>query len=196
MKKILISLLATFFIYGCSSDGASYYQLNSYDSIVKEIDKTIASHVWIPTNLRNVEIIDDPYKGRHKMIYDIYYSKEKTSQKDVYKIGMHLVIFIDDVLVSNTIALGQLDCHNYRNSYMKILLQDFFMEGEESSALKVSISILNDGYLAKFKEYTPNREKEEVSLFAKNREFIPKISPEMYKIQNQFKNLICSNPIK
>ena len=62
MRKILI-ILAAITICGCQSNSVSYYQLDSYESIVKEIDNVVAKNLWIPTNYRNVEFIKDNQRG-------------------------------------------------------------------------------------------------------------------------------------
>lgn len=197
MKKILISLLAIFFIYGCSSDGASYYQLNSYNSIVKEIDKTISNHVWVPADLGRIDIIDDPYDGRHKMITDSYFSKDKEIRNNLYQIRNYGNVFSDDVLIGHITTLGQLDCYDNKNSYPKLVLINFFIKGKESFAQKISISIQNGLFLVKKKEYTPNEEMDEVSIHRRrNIELVPDISSEMNQVFKKVKNLICSNPIK
>ena len=190
MRKILI-ILAAITVYGCQSNGVSYYQLDSYESIVKEIDNVVAKNLWIPTNYRNVEFIKDSQRGKVKMLSDFYFSKKETINSGVFSVWGRTDIFADEALIGRGITLSNIDCNNDKNSLLKIMLQSFSF-GKDKYTSKMIMTKQEDIFEIKGRMYVPGQVFDETKSYMSEQDAEKLATPEINQMHNKFRNVICS----
>jgi lipoprotein len=190
MRKILI-ILAAITICGCQSNSVSYYQLDSYESIVKEIDNVVAKNLWIPTNYRNVEFIKDNQRGEVKLLSDFYFSKKEAISSGVFSVWGRTDIFADEVLIGRGMTLSNIDCNNDKNSLLKIMLQSFSF-GKDKYTSKMIMTKQGDIFEIRSRMYLPDKVFDETKNYMREEDAEKLATPEMNQIHNKFRNVICS----
>ena len=203
MKKILLILGLASFIGGCQSGAPSYYEMDSYAAILKEIHRVTSTHIWIPTNNRLYDTIKDPVNGDVKLLFDSYFSKDKITARNAYKVWLKIDGYANNELLSRAIMLSTIDCSNAGDDSFKILLSRVYqtrLDGsKEGFAMKMIATDLGAGFEFRTRAYTPEMAFPEVRDYASIDEvdkYNAKLAtPEFTKMQNQFRGLICSNPL-
>ena len=203
MKKLLLILGLASFISGCQSGAPSYYEMDSYAAILKEMQKVTSTHIWVPANYRQYDTMKDPVNGDVKLLFDSYFSKEKITARNAYKVWFKMDGYANNELFSRSIMLSMMDCSNAGNDSLKMLLYRVYKTsldgGKEGFAAKMIATDLGTGFESRWRIYTPEMVFPEVRDYASIDEldkYNAKLAtPEITKMQNQFRGLICSNSL-
>lgn len=193
MKKFSV-VFAALVLCGCQSGAPSYYQLDSYESIVKEMDSIVAKKQWIPTNIRNVETVNDRTYGNVKLASDFYFNKQATSKKDVFNVWGRSDVTANGELFGRNLLFSEVDCKDAKNGSVKLALQSISsVGGDKPVATKITV-LKQDGALnLKGRAFSPGEVYEEINKYMTEQDASKSIDYEMYKLSNEFRNIVCSN---
>lgn len=193
MKKFSV-VFAALVLCGCQSGAPSYYQLDSYESIVKEMDSIVATKQWIPTNIRNVETVNDRTYGNVKLASDFYFNKQATSKKDVFNVWGRSDVTANGELFGRNLLFSEVDCKDAKNGSVKLALQSISsVGGDKPVATKITV-LKQDGALnLKGRAFSPGEVYEEINKYMKEQDANKSVDYEMYKLSNEFRNIVCSN---
>ena len=193
MKKFSV-VFAALVLCGCQSGAPSYYQLDSYESIVKEMDSIVATKLWIPTNIRNVETVNDRTYGNVKLASDFYFNKQATSKKDVFNVWGRSDVTANGELFGRNLLFSEVDCKDAQNGAVKLVLQSISSVGGDKP-VATKITVLNqDGALnLKGRAFSPGEVYEETNKYITEQDANKSADYEMYKLSNEFRNIVCSN---
>ena len=193
MKKFSV-VFAALVLCGCQSGAPSYYQLDSYESIVKEMDSIVATKLWIPTNIRNVETVNDRAYGNVKLASDFYYNKQATSKKDVFNVLIKADVTANGELFGRNLSFSELDCNDARNSTVKLILQSIpSIDGDKPVASKMTLLKQDGVFNVKGRAFSPGEVYEEINKYITEQDANKSVDYEMYKLSNEFRNIVCSN---
>mgnify|MGYP003081982726 CR=1 FL=1 len=193
MKKFSV-VFAALVLCGCQSGAPSYYQLDSYESIVKEMDSIVAKKQWIPTNIRNVETVNDRTYGNVKLASDFYFNKQATSKKDVFNVWGRSDVTANGELFGRNLLFSEVDCKDAQNGAVKLVLQSISsVGGDKPVATKITV-LKQDGALnLKGRAFSPGEVYEETNKYITEQDANKSADYEMYKLSNEFRNIVCSN---
>lgn len=193
MKKFSV-VFAALVLCGCQSGAPSYYQLDSYESIVKEMDSIVATKLWIPTNIRNVETVNDRTYGNVKLASDFYFNKQATSKKDVFNVWGRSDVTANGELFGRNLLFSEVDCKDAQNGAVKLVLQSISsVGGDKPVATKITV-LKQDGALnLKGRAFSPGEVYEETNKYITEQDANKSADYEMYKLSNEFRNIVCSN---
>ena len=193
MKKFSV-VFAALVLCGCQSGAPSYYQLDSYESIVKEMDSIVATKQWIPTNIRNVETVNDRTYGNVKLASDFYFTKQATSKKDVFNVWSRNDVTANGELAARNLLLSEVDCKDAQNDAIKLALQSLSSMGRDKPVATKTTVIKQDGvFNLKGRAFSPGEVYQEANEYITEQDANKSSDYEMSKVKNEFRNIICSN---